>query len=91
MRYHLVVWIVPDIHSTEQVPIVDEEFDFHESRHKVVDIFYAAIEQAKAEGGQEEGTVAGMPKYLTPAPTNEPDRAEYDDDKDAKDMDPHYE
>lgn len=83
-----MVWIVPDIHSTEQVPIVDEEFDFHESRHKVFDVFDAAIEQLKAEGGQEEGTLSA---HLTPAPTNDPERAEYDDDKDAKDMDPHYE
>lgn len=49
-----MVWKVPDIMSAEQEPFIDEEFDFYESRHKVVDVFHAAVEQLKASGGQEE-------------------------------------
>jgi hypothetical protein len=53
MRYHVVVFLVPHPYadSTEEIPLVDEEFDFPESQHKVIDEFNRAIDQLKAEGG----------------------------------------
>lgn len=47
-----------------------------------MDIFTQAIEQAVAEGGQAERG------YTVPG--DDPDRNEWDDDRDGKDMDPHY-
>jgi hypothetical protein len=49
VRYHVVVFLVPDPTSIEQEVIMDEEFDWPESRHKVVDVFTGAIGQLNAE------------------------------------------
>jgi hypothetical protein len=52
MRYHVVVYQVPDIHSDEQIAFIDQEFDFAESSHKITDVIHGAIDQLVAEGGQ---------------------------------------
>lgn len=49
MRYHVVVFLVPDPSAIDQEVILDEEFDWPESRHKVIDVISAGIEELKTE------------------------------------------
>lgn len=52
MRYHVVVYRVPDIHKEDEVPFIDREFDFSESCHKIADVIHLAIDDLEAFGGQ---------------------------------------
>lgn len=77
MRFRITLSSVPDSRSADQISIMEWEIDWHESRHKVVDVIQGGVNQLVAEGG-----------YAVPG--DDPDRDEYDDDRDGKDMDPHY-